>query len=180
MTSAKGSCVGYVSWLLNIQAFAYMALTSIRRTLGWRCSVDVVEMADHRVNITDPEHSTASQAMTMGTHIVLRHPVYLLPPDAASSRGVSPVWIVKSSCLDLVSARLAYCGCCLDCQTLGGMNEWVGGVEWKRANVDMAIHFGGRFCQVSSRSCIFTSSLKWSNVDGPVPACTISLVKQLW
>jgi hypothetical protein len=30
-------------------------------------------------------------------------------------------------------------------------------------------HFGGRFCQVSSLSCVFSSSLKWSKVEGPVP-----------
>jgi hypothetical protein len=36
-------------------------------------------------------------------------------------------------------------------------------------NIVIDVHFGGRFCQVSSRSCDFTSSLKWSKVDGPVP-----------
>jgi hypothetical protein len=43
--------------------------------------------------------------------------------------------------------------------------EW-GGVSDAGDDDD---HFGGRFCHVSSRSCVFTSSLKWSKVEGPVP-----------
>lgn len=42
--------------------------------------------------------------------------------------------------------------------------EWVQSDACRAAN-----HLGGRFCHVISRNCVFNSSLKWSNVDGPVP-----------
>jgi hypothetical protein len=46
----------------------------------------------------------------------------------------------------------------------------VGGVGWGGVrNVKWGIHFGGRFCQVRSRNCVFNSSLKWSKAVGPVP-----------
>jgi hypothetical protein len=32
-----------------------------------------------------------------------------------------------------------------------------------------------RFCQVSSLSCVFTSSLKWSKAVGPVPTHSVSI-----
>ena len=36
---------------------------------------------------------------------------------------------------------------------------------------DEELHFGGpRFCHVSSLNWLFTSSLKWSKAEGPVPA----------
>lgn len=44
------------------------------------------------------------------------------------------------------------------------------GVEWVQSDACRAAnHLGGRFCHVISRNCVFNSSLKWSNVDGPVP-----------
>lgn len=48
-----------------------------------------------------------------------------------------------------------------------GMNDRSNGGDVNGAGA--GYHFGGRFCQVSSLSCVFTSSLKWSKVEGPVP-----------
>jgi hypothetical protein len=40
-------------------------------------------------------------------------------------------------------------------------------LQWIRRSA----HFrGSRFCQVSSLNWVLTSSLKWSNAEGPVPA----------